>query len=122
MGKEIINRGIGSDTAEGLYNRVDQITRLQPDVVFIMIGINDVELGIPASDTIDYVKKTCETISDSNGETTIYLLSVLPICTTDTKKMRQIQEINKLYSEFAEDRIRSNTLIYIRDILILKVL
>jgi len=37
----VVNRGIDSDTTEGVLARLDDILMLKPKVVFLMIGIND---------------------------------------------------------------------------------
>lgn len=42
----ILNRGIGLDTSDGVLDRLDEITRRQPKIVFLMIGVNDLFLGI----------------------------------------------------------------------------
>ncbi|GHU75277.1 hypothetical protein AGMMS49992_18930 [Clostridia bacterium] len=49
-GYSIANRGIGSDTSEGIVNRISQCTGLSPRSTFIMIGINDIAYSIPLSD------------------------------------------------------------------------
>lgn len=54
---DIANRGIGSDLTEGFLNRLSDIYKLNPEVCFIMGGINDIGKGIPV-DTIlsNYIK------------------------------------------------------------------
>ena len=40
---EVLNRGVGGDRITGVYDRVKKdITNLQPDVLSILIGVNDV--------------------------------------------------------------------------------
>ncbi|MEO6016850.1 MAG: GDSL-type esterase/lipase family protein [Polaromonas sp.] len=39
--QRIVNRGIDSDTTEGVLARLDDILMLKPKAVFVMIGIND---------------------------------------------------------------------------------
>ncbi len=48
---DIINRGIENDITAGFLARIDEIKDRQPDVCFIMGGINDLQQGIP-KDTI----------------------------------------------------------------------
>lgn len=38
---QAINRGIGSDTTVEILNRIDEIAKLNPKVVLVMVGIND---------------------------------------------------------------------------------
>jgi lysophospholipase L1-like esterase len=40
-GQDIVNRGIDSDTTDGVLARLDTILALQPKQAFVMIGIND---------------------------------------------------------------------------------
>ena len=39
--QDIVNRGIDSDTTEGVLARLDDILRVKPRQAFVMIGIND---------------------------------------------------------------------------------
>lgn len=40
-GQRIVNRGIDNDTTEGVLARLDDILKLKPKAVFLMMGIND---------------------------------------------------------------------------------
>jgi len=40
------NRGIGSDTTEGVLGRLDEVIGRKPKVVVVLIGINDVLRGV----------------------------------------------------------------------------
>src|SRR5215470_11449680 len=43
----ILNRGIAGDTSAGVLNRLDEVIARHPKVVFLMIGSNDLQLGVP---------------------------------------------------------------------------
>jgi len=45
----ILNRGISGDTTAGLLNRLDEVIERHPKIVFLMIGINDLQTGVPVS-------------------------------------------------------------------------
>src|SRR5271165_596600 len=47
----LVNRGIGGDTSGGVLARLDEIIALKPRAVFLMIGVNDISLGVPAATT-----------------------------------------------------------------------
>ena len=94
----VANRGIGSDTTEGLMNRLDSITELSPNAIVIMIGINDVGSGIESSESIANVRNIVNTLSTELPECQIILLSVLP-CTTQS--IESIKNINTGYREVA---------------------
>ncbi|WP_138495575.1 GDSL-type esterase/lipase family protein [Paenibacillus pinistramenti] len=45
LGRNVANRGIGGDFTAGMLNRLDYVTDLTPYMVFIMAGINDLNVG-----------------------------------------------------------------------------
>jgi lysophospholipase L1-like esterase len=45
----ILNRGISGDTSAGVLIRLDEVIGRRPKTVFLMIGINDLHMGVPIS-------------------------------------------------------------------------
>src|SRR5262245_23958393 len=45
----ILNRGISGDTSAGVINRLDEVIGRHPKIVFLMIGSNDLQTGVPVS-------------------------------------------------------------------------
>lgn len=45
----ILNRGVAGDTSEGVLNRLDEVIGRHPKLVFLMIGSNDLQTGVPVS-------------------------------------------------------------------------
>src|SRR4051794_37276908 len=43
----IRNRGIAGDTSAGVLNRLDEVIGRRPKIVFLMIGMNDLQAGAP---------------------------------------------------------------------------
>lgn len=74
----VLNRGIGSDTSEGLVARIDTIAACSPKKVFIMIGTNDIATGVAREDTIANIQEIVELTAESLPNAEIYLQSVLP--------------------------------------------
>jgi lysophospholipase L1-like esterase len=99
-GVEVANRGIGSDIAEGLLNRVDTIVSERPRKVFLMIGTNDVSRGHTTGDTVGYVRQTLEELHAQLPDAEIYLQSVLP---RTSKYVGQVEELNSEYDALCED-------------------
>ena len=58
--KNIKNRGIGGDIAQGVYDRLPVILIGKPAKIFLLIGINDVARG----QTSDFVVASIEKIID----------------------------------------------------------
>jgi lysophospholipase L1-like esterase len=57
----IANRGIGGDTTSGFIKRLENIYELEPEICFIMGGINDIHAGI----TVDEILKNFEIIVEN---------------------------------------------------------
>jgi lysophospholipase L1-like esterase len=43
----VINRGIAGDTSSGVLDRLQEVIDRRPKLVFLMIGTNDIGLGVP---------------------------------------------------------------------------
>jgi len=74
----IINRGIDGDTTDGVLNRLDEITGMYPDKIFIMIGGGDIIVGRSIPCIEDNYKKIIARIRQKSPLTKIYLQSILP--------------------------------------------
>lgn len=48
-GVRILNRGIAGDTSAGVVHRLDEVIGRRPKIVFLMIGLNDLQAGVPIS-------------------------------------------------------------------------
>src|SRR5262245_30731364 len=49
QGVRSLNRGIAGDTTAGILNRLDEVIGRRPKTVFLMIGVNDLQIGVPVS-------------------------------------------------------------------------
>lgn len=111
--KTILNRGIGSDTTEGLYNRLDEILSHDPSKIFIMIGINDVGLDIPQDDTIHYYEAILDRIKEQNPKISVYVQSVLPTTEYDNDQVRDLNaSIEQLTEQYNYNYVDINQLFY----------
>lgn len=77
-GTVAVNRGIGSDTTEGVLNRLEDIILMQPEKVFIMIGINDLLKDDP-DDVADRYSRIIQSLQSNTPVTEIFVQSVLPV-------------------------------------------
>ena len=96
---EVANRGIGSDTSEGLLNRLDQIVDTKAEKVFVMVGINDFGKDVDVQQTASNVEQAVGYLEANMDGCTVYLESVLPAATVDDALIR---ELNGLYSGIAD--------------------
>ena len=77
-GGAIRNRGIVGDTAEGIYDRLDQIIPGKPKKLFFLCGANDVSHDLSADTIVARIEKVLRKIQKESPKTKIYLQSMLP--------------------------------------------
>ena len=80
------NRGINSDTTERILFRLNEIVQGEPAKVFLMCGINNIQGGVSADQTIMEYRNILEAITSKTPLTKVYIQSVLPI---NERKYRQ---------------------------------
>lgn len=73
-----INRGISSDTTEGVINRLDEIIESNPKKIFLMVGINDIGNGLGTKQISDNYLSIIKYIKNHSPNTSVYIQSVLP--------------------------------------------
>lgn len=67
---DVAEMGIVSDILSGFYNRLHYVTRLQPQVCFILGGLNDIYQWIPVESIFEDYKKVVERLR-RNGITVV---------------------------------------------------
>ncbi len=75
----VINRGIGGDTTEGILGRIEFLKTCNPDAVFLLIGTNDLSKGKTPDEILINYKKIVSRIRKYNPELDLFIQSVLPI-------------------------------------------
>ncbi len=83
---KIINRGICSDITSGVENRISSIIKTNPEKIFLMIGINDIALGIEQEEIYSNIESIIKKISSELPETKIYIQSILPVASDDINR------------------------------------
>lgn len=73
------NRGIGGDTTKGVINRIDNIIKVNPEKIFIMIGVNDLRAKTDVHKIVSNYIQIVESIKRGSPNTEIYMESVLPV-------------------------------------------
>ncbi len=93
----LLNRGIPSDTTQGLLKRLDQnINNLQINKIFILIGYNDL---VPRSD--DQIVENIQRILARITADQIYLQSLLPVSADRKETNQRIIQINHRLKKIA---------------------
>jgi len=105
----IVNRGILGDNSFGLLNRIDDIINLQPEILLISIGINDIAGDIPMNVTC---KNICAFVKKINGDSPsskVFVHNILPTNPVHSEhktefinhynKNKQVEQLNKALKE-----------------------
>jgi len=74
-----VNRGIGGDTTHDILNRLPAVYALQPRKLFLLIGINDLNMGREPESTLADYSKILDELRRHLPSTTVYVQSVLPV-------------------------------------------
>lgn len=102
----IVNRGILGDNSFGLLKRIDDIIELQPKILFILIGINDIAGNIPVNVTLNNICNFVNQIFENSSSTKIFVHSILPTNPVHSEhkvefenhyhKNEQVEQLNSL--------------------------
>lgn len=104
----IINRGISGDNTFGVIVRIDEIIKLKPAKIFILIGTNDLSKSIPDEVVIENIFSIVSKIKAGSPKTKIFVQSILPVNETVEKFPQQFNNeshiliINDQLSRYAE--------------------
>jgi lysophospholipase L1-like esterase len=81
--RSAVNRGIGGDTTAGVLARLDDIVKLRPRAVFLMIGVNDISLAVPRDKTLDNYRRILDRLDAEKLRT--FAAYVLPVARSYAK-------------------------------------
>jgi lysophospholipase L1-like esterase len=76
-GVSVINRGISGDTSHDVLARLDEVVSRKPRLVVLMIGSNDLRLGIADDRIADHVEAIVRTLL--NGGASVLMQSTLHV-------------------------------------------
>jgi lysophospholipase L1-like esterase len=95
----VVNRGIGGDDSAGVLRRLDDVIRLKPAAVFLMIGVNDVLSSVPTDKVVDNVRQTVERLAGAGAR--VYLTLTLPVSHRFARTNAKVDELNVAYRTLA---------------------
>jgi lysophospholipase L1-like esterase len=99
-GLPLVNRGVSGETASQLLSRVPSALN-RPSAVVLLIGTNDLSLGISRSDIAATVSSILDEIERACPGTPVLLQSVMP---RSPKFASEIRDLNARYRRLAETR------------------
>ncbi|NJO72141.1 MAG: G-D-S-L family lipolytic protein, partial [Oscillatoriales cyanobacterium RM1_1_9] len=73
-----LNQGISGETSTGLLKRLKLFDNTDPEVIFVMIGVNDLIRGIKANEVLSNYQKIIQELRWVHPETKIVVQSILP--------------------------------------------
>jgi lysophospholipase L1-like esterase len=98
---DISNQGIGEDTTEGFVNRLEYIYQLNPELCFIMGGINDLGKNIPINNVFNNIKTIVKELDEHNIkaiiQSTLYVSKKWPFW---EKRNKDVMELNFLLEKY----------------------
>ncbi|MBX2915819.1 MAG: sialate O-acetylesterase [Cyclobacteriaceae bacterium] len=75
----VINRGISGDNTFGVLARLNEIIKLKPSSLFVLIGTNDLSKKIPDEVILENMFTIISRIKSGSPKTKIYIQSILPV-------------------------------------------
>ncbi|WP_371395932.1 GDSL-type esterase/lipase family protein [Fretibacter rubidus] len=96
--RSLTNHGVGWDTTAGVLARMPQISRHNPNKIFVMIGTNDLSWGVAKTDIKANYKTLIEILKKRFPKADIYVQSILP---RDIDKRDEVHTMNKSLRENA---------------------
>lgn len=97
-GMKLANRGIGGDTTRGMLIRLQEdVLVLNPSAIVLLLGTNDVEVGIDAEAIGRNFEKILQAIKKHNSKTPIVLCRVFPSSASKKRPKEIVQRVNQLY-------------------------
>lgn len=79
MNENIKNRGISGDTTDGVLNRISSIIESKPAKLFIMIGINDLNMGVSVENVVNNYQLILKSLVNNIPAEQVFIQSLLPI-------------------------------------------
>ncbi|MBQ0052861.1 MAG: family 10 glycosylhydrolase [Bacteroidales bacterium] len=119
-GGSIRNRGIIGDTADGIYDRLEEILNGKPAKLFFLTGANDISHNLSADTIVGRIEKVIDRVQQECPKTRIYVESLLPFNESFKRykalngKTHVVNETNAVLEKMCERR--GVEFIYIHDL------
>ena len=73
-----LNQGISGEVSNGLLQRLDFFDRTQPEVIFVMVGINDLIRGLDDQEILANYRQIISYLRKKHPQSEIVIQSILP--------------------------------------------
>lgn len=99
-GMKSANRGIGGDTTRGMLVRLrEDVLSLDPAAVVMLMGTNDLEIGLEPAVATENVKGILSAIKEHDPALPVVLCQVFPSSPEKQRPKEKVQELNRLYAD-----------------------
>ncbi|MFM7406957.1 MAG: SGNH/GDSL hydrolase family protein [Cuspidothrix sp.] len=78
-GKLWLNQGISGDTSDGVLKRLSAFSTTRPDVIYVMIGINDLRKGTTDKSILVNSSRIIRNLRQTHPKSQIIVQSILPV-------------------------------------------
>jgi lysophospholipase L1-like esterase len=97
-GMKLANRGIGGDTTRGMLIRLQEdVLSLHPKAVVLLLGTNDVEVGVPVDAIGRNFQKIFSAVKAHDPKVPVILCRVFPSSPEKKRPLETIKALNALY-------------------------
>jgi lysophospholipase L1-like esterase len=96
-GKFWLNQGISGDTSEGVLRRLSAFSKTRPEVIYLMIGINDLLRGASDQTILINHRRIIRSLRQTHPKSQIMVQSILPVSHAQISN-RRIRYINSKIS------------------------
>ena len=100
-GKLWLNQGISGDTSEGVFKRLSAFSATKPEVIYVMIGINDLRKGATDKSILVNSSRIIHSLRQSHSTSQIIVQSILPVRSQKISNSR-IRHINAQLAVIAQ--------------------
>lgn len=102
-GLRVSNRGIGSDTTGGIRARLDSVKALQPSVISLMAGINDLGSCSPEEAAASYAL-LLDALAEELPDAAVIVSSVLPVSAKNAVDNQNVRSLNAAIEALCRER------------------
>ena len=102
---KVVNRGVSGDKVSDILVRLDSILTTQPKKAFIMVGINDINTGIPVDQILINYERLIGSLLDAKIK--VYVQSTiqcaLNVC--GNAHVKEVKKLNQGLIELTKDKV-----------------
>jgi lysophospholipase L1-like esterase len=107
---DIINKGLSGNNSTHLLKRLERdLLTSNPDIIFILIGTNDIAKGFADAEIISNINITAKITSENIPVNNIFITSILPTRNNELRPNERIRELNKKI-QFIAEKLKVNYL------------